>query len=175
MTHRVFVYGTLLSGFENHDMVLGHEATLVATTTTANAHYRMVDVGYFPGVYLDGDSVVFGEVYDVDDETMGMLDALEGFPRLYSRAQVQLENGMLAWMYIYNYGRPGMREIDDGDYRAYRRGIDAAEDARSETVCGVCDERFHEEDVVITQGTFHAHQRCHGEDNTSKEGTGSCE
>lgn len=128
-THRVFVYGTLLSGFGNHDRCLGPKAEPVARTRTANAHYRMVEVSYFPGVFLDGTDHIVGEVYDVTDHGLHILDSLEGFPQMYTRVQVTLDNLMVAWMYIYNSDRGNMRDIPGGDFRAYRMMVDAAKAA----------------------------------------------
>lgn len=196
MTHRVFVYGTLLSGFHNHERCLRTGKRLGATRT-ANAHYRMVDVNYFPGVFLDGTDAIVGEVYEVDDRTMERLDRLEGFPFMYTRVEVDLEGHGNAWMYIYNRTAERLPTIPNGDFRAYRMMVEAAERAGldnyeqpwdddddenamapgsrgfdpedyTDSACDGCGEVFHEEDAVVTDGIFSAHQRCY--DEATKEG-----
>ena len=119
--HKVFVYGSLLSGMGNHD-ILANSKLLGATNSPRR--FLMVDLGYFPGVIEDdfmGDSVI-GEVYEVDDVTLNRLNRLEGYNEIlpsggmYDRKEIDTEFGK-ALIYIYNYGHSTRRFIEKGDWR----------------------------------------------------------
>ena len=64
-TYRVFVYGTLLSGFGNHARLLAGRSKMIGEAQTY-AEYTMVSLGGFPGVIEGGDTSIQGEVYEVD-------------------------------------------------------------------------------------------------------------
>ena len=81
MTHLVFVYGTLKKGFPNHHYFMQDAKFICNDTISA----KMYNYGNFPAVVLDEDSVVSGEVYEVNDATLRDLDRLEGVPRFYNR------------------------------------------------------------------------------------------
>jgi len=87
MMRRVFVYGSLRRGFSNHRFL--ESASYLGEATTA-PHYRLVSLGAFPGM-TPGLSVVRGEVYEVDADTLRRLDALEGHPHFYRRERVALD------------------------------------------------------------------------------------
>jgi gamma-glutamylcyclotransferase (GGCT)/AIG2-like uncharacterized protein YtfP len=93
----------------------------------------LFDLGLFPAAIPAPDGLVWGELYDVDDDpsVLAKLDEIEGFrssepdTSLYTRTQVSvtLENGSVdtAWVYFYNapLGR-GVR-IPSGDYLEHLR------------------------------------------------------
>ena len=87
MTHRVFVYGTLKSGFGNHYLLkgcafIGHAATVPT--------YKMIENG-FPVVMPDPDGKpLAGEIYTVDDETLAQLDQLEREGSSYDRKLINV-------------------------------------------------------------------------------------
>jgi gamma-glutamylcyclotransferase (GGCT)/AIG2-like uncharacterized protein YtfP len=87
--HRVFVYGTLKSGLENHGLLTG--SVFVGRAYTVG-HYRMLD-GRFP-VLLDSGldrHVIDGELYDVDDATLTQLDDLESLVEgIYDRVEIDI-------------------------------------------------------------------------------------
>ena len=80
----VFVYGTLMSGCFNNVLLKQGNATLVQT---GNITGEMYDLGCFPGVKLRGTNTVKGEVWEVDQSTLSLLDRLEGEGRLYRRTK----------------------------------------------------------------------------------------
>ena len=82
MTHRVFVYGTLKSGFRNHYLLEGAEFFGGAATVPT---YKMIENG-FPVIMpdLEGKPLA-GEIYTVDDETLARLDQLEREGSSYDR------------------------------------------------------------------------------------------
>lgn len=95
--HRVFVYGTLKSG-QSRSMTTMPGATYVGDAATAESEFEMIDLGSFPAVLLGGINRVAGEVWAVDDETLNILDSIEGFPHFYKRTLVDTTQGQ-AWIY----------------------------------------------------------------------------
>ncbi len=117
MTHRVFVYGTLLRGLRNHYLLDG--ASFVRADVTVD-RFTLLDFGRYPAVVPRPRDPIHGEVYDVDDDVLVALDALEDYPRWYDRVQVQLAGGGAAWMYVFNHppeaeGRP-YTVVDGGSW-----------------------------------------------------------
>jgi gamma-glutamylaminecyclotransferase len=117
---RVFVYGTLLAGECNHRHLVN--ARLVAEVKTEPA-FRLYDLGPFPGLVAVGSDAVIGEVYEVEEPTLAMLDQLEGHPRFYVRKSIVLESGALVQTYLLMphqvVGRP---IIASGSWRAHTEG-----------------------------------------------------
>lgn len=129
-THKVFVYGSLLAGFQNHDYYLGR-ARRVWAGRTERAGFRMLDLGSFPGVVKasPGGGTVAGEVYEVTGDELARLDRLEGCPFFYRRGWVRLADGSRAFMYVLNAaGGPSSTAalVPDNDWRSYRAARDAA-------------------------------------------------
>jgi hypothetical protein len=50
-----------------------------------------------------GEGRISGEVYAVEGSGLARLDELEGYPRLYDRQVLSLNDGRRAWVYL---GRP---------------------------------------------------------------------
>lgn len=107
---RVFVYGTLLTGYANHALV--EDLTESADAGTV-AGYRLLDLGAFPGARPASGLGVRGEVLTLRNpaEALKRLDHLEGVPSLYTRERVTvaLDDGteVRAWMYVLAAGRGG--------------------------------------------------------------------
>lgn len=123
MTKLVAVYGTLRKGLHN-DKILRNSKYL--GTTTLQPKYKMADAHWYPVVYksnfdeLESDHVVI-EVYRIDNETLKVIDVLEGVPDLYKRIKVDTEYGK-AYMYVMDasacVGMERIREFDE-DSRVY--------------------------------------------------------
>lgn len=121
--HNVFVYGTLLSAASNPAERLV-DAKVISRGTVPGFIY---DLGWFPGYkplsVLEEINHVQGELISVDQEGLERLDAYEGCPSLYRRADttVLTEEGeyVPAQIYIYN----GQVHPDDvvphGDWISY--------------------------------------------------------
>jgi gamma-glutamylaminecyclotransferase len=87
MMYRVFVYGTLKSGFWNHYLLKDCEFACAAATVPT---YKMIENG-FPVIMPDpeGKSIA-GEIYTIDDETLAMLDQLEREGSSYDRKLIDV-------------------------------------------------------------------------------------
>lgn len=95
---KVFVYGTLKSGNTQRGLHLFPGAKKQGNATTTEANFSLIDLGAFPAVVPDGNIDVAGEVWEVDDDTMEILDSIEGYPTFYNRRPTQTTLGE-AWMY----------------------------------------------------------------------------
>ena len=83
----VFVYGTLKKGWGNN--------TLLANSTYKGAGTvkgTLINLGSFPALLKEGDSIVHGELYDVTDAILSMLDMLEGHPYFYKRELMNVKH-----------------------------------------------------------------------------------
>jgi gamma-glutamylcyclotransferase (GGCT)/AIG2-like uncharacterized protein YtfP len=87
MTHRVFVYGTLKSGFRNHYLLEECEFFGGAATVPT---YKMIENG-FPVIMRDPEGKpLAGEIYIVDDNTLARLDQLEREGSSYDRKLIEV-------------------------------------------------------------------------------------
>lgn len=102
-TNKVFVYGTLKKGNSVRGLDQFDGADFVGPATTTKAWYDMVDFGPFPAVVPGGDSYISGEVWEVNDEVMEVLDRIEGYPDFYNRQIVETTRGP-AWLYYLTDG-----------------------------------------------------------------------
>lgn len=77
-TRKVFVYGTLKSGYGNNRLLEG--ASLLGEGQLPDHKcYYYGSVGSFPFVVKSKGTMVAGEVYEVDAATLRSLDSLEGY------------------------------------------------------------------------------------------------
>lgn len=117
--NRVAVYGTLRMGMGNHYLL--KDSKYLCSTSVRG---KMYSLGGFPCVVLsknletDYDSYVYCEVYLVDDETLGQLDQLEGYPGWYDRDKVVTPFG---GAYIYHFKEPPITSdyVPGGDWVEY--------------------------------------------------------
>jgi gamma-glutamylcyclotransferase (GGCT)/AIG2-like uncharacterized protein YtfP len=102
MKHLVFVYGTLRREEVRSMSIRFPDSTFVAEAKVSGSLY---DLGAYPGLLLnDSNSLVNGEVYEVDDETLTKLDDFEASSN-YLRKQVEISLGdhkRLCWTYEPN-------------------------------------------------------------------------
>ncbi len=104
--HRLFVYGTLMSGDVRSCYLRGQSFLSQARTLPK---YRMLNVGGYPGLILDERQgrAIEGELYEVDSSTLAILDEVEGVADgLYRRKTVELEiPAMASQVETYFYAR----------------------------------------------------------------------
>lgn len=100
---KVAVYGTLRQHCGNDGLLRGSPMEGIYEVR----HHQMYTENYgFPYVHYSPTSSIVVEVYEVDDDTMLNLDALEGYPVHYQRKMIPYydnSNGTsavgTAWMY----------------------------------------------------------------------------
>lgn len=119
--HKVFVYGTLLTGEGN-----AHRAG-TARRQRAWITGTLYDTGWgFPAFVKTGETHIVGEVLTANDEQFRSMDRLEGYPSLYRREQIQVNlaggGRVLAWVYILNRLPETATVIAGGDWRKRDQG-----------------------------------------------------
>ena len=131
MTDKIFVYGTLMAGFDRRRQAgIDTRMTFLGRGWIDAALY---DLGLFPAAIPAPDCRVAGELYEVVDDpsVLAKLDEIEGYrvndpdTSLYTRAQttVTLESGAVetAWVYFYNAPLGRGERIESGDYLDHLR------------------------------------------------------
>lgn len=97
--HLVFVYGSLRGGSARSMSLRFPESKFIAD---AKVNGSLYDLGPYPGLVLkESNSVVVGEVYEVDDELLKQLDEFEASSN-YLRKQVEIPLGTqrtICWTY----------------------------------------------------------------------------
>lgn len=106
----VFVYGTLQSGYGNNRLLTQSGATLVGEDKTEDV-FILGDVGFPYAVtkqclddsqYTYDETLlkpVIGEVWEINDLSLRLMDRLEGVPHHYQRKLTQMQSGSTVWMY----------------------------------------------------------------------------
>ncbi len=125
MAH-LFVYGTLKRGGANHRVLAELGARFACEATTVERR-TLVDLGPYPAL-LTRDAArdetateVHGEIFEVDDAAMAVVDAFEGVPELYRREGVGLRaaDGTARSAFTYALARRPPRHarvLADGRY-----------------------------------------------------------
>ncbi|WP_118179156.1 gamma-glutamylcyclotransferase family protein [Paraburkholderia phosphatilytica] len=131
----VFVYGTLRAGEINdireaaarHDI---EEPTLIGSTAVRG---RLFDFGAYPGLVVDDETgiEVRGDVYEIDDALVAVLDEIEeiypGVEGLFRAHEVTVDvDGDAVTCRFYPVGKDAVRglpEIGGGDWVAHRRAM----------------------------------------------------
>ncbi len=115
----VAVYGSLRSGFDNHELLLNSQPIGKGWLTG----YRMGNFGNFPGVIFthEDNQRVRVEWYKVTDSTLEAMDRLEEYDpnapdsSLFIRKKVQSPYGK-GWIYVYNQPFHDVDVIEYGDW-----------------------------------------------------------
>lgn len=89
---KVFVYGSLKRGYALHHLL--ETATFTGCSTTV-PRYRIYDLGSYPGLIDAPDGLaIHGEVYEVTEDTLRILDDAEGVSDgWYARRPIHLLGG----------------------------------------------------------------------------------
>jgi gamma-glutamylcyclotransferase (GGCT)/AIG2-like uncharacterized protein YtfP len=128
ISDRLFVYGTLMRGFD-HPMakLLSRSADFLGE---AQCRGRLYLIKHYPGLVLSDEpgEIVFGELYRLGarDELLGEFDMYEacgaGFPPpteyVRQMLSVTLGDGTAseAWTYVYNWPVTGLPRIVSGRF-----------------------------------------------------------
>ena len=125
MKHKVAVYGSLLSGFSNHQLL----STSKYLGVTVVEGFDMYSLTAFPAVTPTKGGRIVAEVYEIDEPTLERLDRLESYPRFYNRMKTPVKTIDYkgeAWIYFIDnlepWHRPGanLPYVETGSWREYR-------------------------------------------------------
>ena len=121
--YKLFVYGTLKQGFNNHKYLLSEASFLGREYLEGN--FTMIEMGMFPGVIAGGEGTgVYGEVYAVTEKELEACDGLEGHPSFYKRTEMESEFGD-SFIYLlppdYLDGSRGV--VPTGCWRPYKEEL----------------------------------------------------
>ena len=127
MSHKVFIYGSLMSGMPNHAHI--SDAVLISKVArTKNPEYELhnlVDFSFPSAFRSPMGTTLFGEVYEVDDELLAAMDYFEGHPDFFKRQEVQVvfdgAEPFTCWIYE---GPESLSSIlvESGDWRKHVTG-----------------------------------------------------
>lgn len=101
----VFVYGSLkrtnAAGKKFNQGLLEREGGKFVGPIVAPLPVRMVSMGAFPAlVPVEGvTNLIHGELFEIPDDLLNLLDQIEGHPNFYQRVQYPAQLGE-AWVYI---------------------------------------------------------------------------
>ena len=120
--HLVFIYGTLRRGSARAMSIRFPGSRFVADAKVSGS---LFDLGVYPGLLLEeSNSMVIGEVYEVDNETLSKLDDFESSSH-YWRKQVKISLGTHSkkcWIYAPNPEAFSRRTlITSGDWIEYAK------------------------------------------------------
>jgi gamma-glutamylcyclotransferase (GGCT)/AIG2-like uncharacterized protein YtfP len=131
MSDKVFVYGTLMAGFDRRRRA-GID-TKMSYVGRGWIEAALFDLGIFPAAVPAPGGRVWGEVYQTDDgaEVLSALDEIEGYRpaepdvSLYTRVEIDvvMDDGRvdIAWVYFYNAPLGRAEQISSGDYLEHLR------------------------------------------------------
>lgn len=112
---RLFVYGLLLEGEREHELLAS--ARLLGKVRTAPA-YTLVDLDVYPALLVGGNVSVAGELYEIDKKTRFEIDVKKQVPALFQRVKVTLEDGTEAETYAMRDEQVrGKRRLKNGSWR----------------------------------------------------------
>jgi gamma-glutamylcyclotransferase (GGCT)/AIG2-like uncharacterized protein YtfP/cation transport regulator ChaC len=122
--HKLFVYGTLRKGESNHGL-LGNSPCV---SMLAQVNGIMVDTGYGYPAMTQGTDKVCGEIYEIDAETLLLIDGLEGFNgpgdsrNLFERVATTAytDRGEVQVLVYVSNQFPSDAFIPFGDWKLYR-------------------------------------------------------
>ena len=114
--HVVFVYGTLMSGFGNNQLLANAE--FIGKAETSEARFNVYCNGGFPYMVEGGEHRVVGELWGVTDEQLQRCHRLEGHPQWYRATVVPVNHEVgHAMAYIMTQDVSNARLLPDGDWR----------------------------------------------------------
>ena len=95
----VFVYGTLKRGEANHGVMESANGEFISESKLAG--YYMVNTPWYPFAAKSDsdDDYIEGELYKVSADKLHILDTLEGYPQLYDRDRVNVQD-LDAFIYV---------------------------------------------------------------------------
>ena len=131
---RIFVYGSLRKGMYNHEIYLKNKSTYIEDAYVKGTLYSLKGKKY-PALIAGNDTII-GEIFEVDAEAMGPLNALENYvegcvDNEYNKVNLQIynEKGEATErldVYVYNDANPEKKAclehiIEGNDFCQYYR------------------------------------------------------
>lgn len=111
----LFVYGSLLPGEADHELLAAAEHLGSATTQPA---FYLVELTGFPALVSGGTTSVSGEVYRIDVGTLRRIDVRKEHPILFQRESIELSDGRFVAAYLMSLSQVrGRRRLKVGDWR----------------------------------------------------------
>ena len=114
MATRLFVYGTLKRGFCRASFLDAERLVGVDRTVP---DYRLFDCGSYPALVraetARAGRSIHGEIWEISEHCLRILDKVEGSPRLYCREPVRLVSGVEAEAYFYRRATNRLKECGD--------------------------------------------------------------
>ena len=109
MKTTVFIYGTLKKG-QCRGHVLSEQKSLGKAETTPE--YTLFDCGAYPALVNTGSTSIQGELYEVDEKCLNILDRIEGAPFLYQLQKVNLKShpDIQAKSYFFQQSTKSLKE-----------------------------------------------------------------
>jgi len=131
MPNLVFVYGTLLSDEYNNELLEGSK--FIGPVVTSDL-YTMFSNGSYPAITVERRYPIIGEVYEVDDTGLKVLDRLEGYVEslpitFYDRLSIPVRltdtnETVTAKVYVMIPGEPeyrGMKRLEQGSFKLSKK------------------------------------------------------
>ncbi len=78
MKEKIFVYGTLRKGMYNHVLYLKNKNSFIGTSFVKGKLMILKNKSY-PALLLEGNDLILGEIYEVDNSIVNQLDELESY------------------------------------------------------------------------------------------------
>lgn len=120
----VFVYGSLRKGLEFHKYLTAEPHQYLGEFKTKPKYDMQLAMGgggrIFPTVKTGGRTSILGEVYRITNNTLKVLDRIEGHPILYKRQMLNTPFG-LAWIYLFSQENIDMPKLVTGDWMEVRK------------------------------------------------------
>jgi len=124
--HLVFVYGTLRRGMRLHRHISNSQ--FIDEGVVKGTLY---DLGCYPALSLHGCRLVGGEIWEIDEDTLKVLDLVEGYDgspcSLFIRKKVDIasDSGLHTGVYVYvgNMNFDGYDVIRNGVIASYPKWV----------------------------------------------------
>ena len=112
---RLFVYGTLKRNYGNNHIISKTGKYLGEGLLYG---YMMINCGAFPAICKEEirSYKVYGEVWEIDEETLARCDRLEGTPTHYQRVPIYIPHYQYCFTYVQPSPKVEYRRIDLGKW-----------------------------------------------------------